>query len=277
MNIKEFFLTTSFGKLFIKQWKPANSQAKAPVILMHDSLGSVDLWRSFPEQLAIELARPVIAYDRLGFGKSEARTTLPAFNFIEQEAEQYFPQLKSALKLNHYTLLGHSVGGAMALNIAATDKSCQAVITMAAQAYVEQLTIQGIEEAKSIFHKQEQLNQLIKWHGNKAQWVLTAWTDIWLAAEFRQWRLTRLPDVHCPVLAIHGENDEYGSIAFPKFIVNNTGAAASMVLLKSCGHMPHKTHTEHVLKAISHFIKQNSFHNINEASTITQPITALTQ
>jgi pimeloyl-ACP methyl ester carboxylesterase len=85
------------------------------------------------------------------------------------------------------------------------------------------------------------MERLRKWHGAKANWVLDAWINRRLSQEFQQWSLKPcIGDVHCPVLAIHGENDEYGSVAFPKFIVENTSGRAQMLLFKNCGHMPHK-------------------------------------
>ena len=105
--------------------------------------------------------RQVIAYDRLGFGSSDAREQLPSLNFIEEEGLVYFPQIKAKLGLTEYLVLGHSVGGAMAINIAARDKECLSIITIAAQAFVEDLTISGIEQAKSVFQQPQHFEKLV--------------------------------------------------------------------------------------------------------------------
>lgn len=234
-----------------KKWFPKIDSGCAPIVLLHDSLGCVDLWRGFPQQLADQLSRTVIAYDRLGFGQSDARNELPANNFIEEEASDYFPQIKKSLSLNEYVLFGHSVGGGMAINIAANDSDCVSVVTVAAQAFVEELTINGIQNAKKAFEKPEQMKRLEKWHGEKASWVLSAWTDIWLSEAFKAWSLEPVINlVQCPVLAIHGDNDEYGSRAFPEFISARTGGDASMLIIKDCGHVPHKEKPAEVLNAI---------------------------
>lgn len=254
-KIEEFEIEVAGGNIYVKKWTPETISTESPLILLHDSLGSVELWKDFPLELAENLSRSVLAYDRLGFGKSSARDTLPSSEFIEEEATKYFPAIKENLSLNNYALLGHSVGGSMAINIAARDTDCEAVVTMSAQAFVEDLTVKGIADAKQMFTQPGQLERLQKWHGDKAKWVLHAWTEIWLSEAFASWSLQScIGNVRCPVLAIHGENDEYGSLAFPKFISENTGGPADMMILKDCGHTPHKEKTEEVISAVKQFL-----------------------
>ena len=144
----------------------------------------------------------------------------------------------------------------MAINIASQDPDCQAVITVSAQAFVEDLTVKGIQEAKQIFEQPGQIERLEKWHGPKAKWVLHAWADVWLSVEFKDWSLEpAIQNVHCPVLAIHGDSDEYGSSAFPQFITERSGGPASMLIIKSCGHMPHKEKTQEIISAVEEFLE----------------------
>lgn len=254
-KIEEFKIDVTGGKVYVKVWIPETTSTASPLILLHDSLGSVDLWKGFPSVLAENLSRCVIAYDRLGFGMSDSRVELPSMDFIAEEAVKYFPAIKEYLSIQHYIILGHSVGGSMAVNIASRDPDCEAVITVSAQAFVEDITIKGIEDAKKAFEKPEQITRLEKWHGSKAKWVLHAWTDIWLSAEFANWSLqSSISNVCCPVLAIHGENDEYGSTAFPEYISRNAGGKSSMLLLKNCGHMPHKEKSREVICAVEEFL-----------------------
>ena len=244
------------GDVWVKQWHTQKQIEECPIILLHDSLGSVDLWRDFPAQLSEKLSRTVYAYDRLGFGHSSRRDGLPSVHFIEEEANIYFPEIKRRLGLKEYILIGHSVGGGMAINIAAQDSDCLAVISMSAQAFVEDRTIEGIKAAKTFFAQPEQLKRLEKWHGDKAQWVLNAWTEVWLSPEFRAWNLLpALEQVQCPILVIHGDKDEYGSEAFPQFIVDHSQGVAKPVMMENCGHMPHKESTENVLTEIKWFLE----------------------
>lgn len=252
---KEFFVDVEGGSIYIKKWIPDNPKYTSPIVLMHDSLGCVDLWRNFPEQLARSLSCVVIAYDRLGFGRSSVNKNIPSVNFIWDEADFYFQHIKSAAQFNSYYLFGHSVGGAMSIGIAAVDKECIGVITESAQAFVEALTIEGIKEAEILFKLPEQMERLNRWHGNKALWVLNAWIDVWLSSEFSSWSLQpRLNKVTCPVLALHGDKDEYGSNAFPDYIVKNVAGKSTMIIFKNCGHVPHKEKMDDVINHIRLFL-----------------------
>ena len=256
MRNTELKIKINEGEIHLKKWEPSVNSGAAPIVMLHDSLGSVELWRDFPEILANELSRTVFAYDRLGFGKSDARDELPSKEFVEEESITFFPQIKEKLSLNKYVLFGHSVGGGMAINIASRDTDCLAVITVSAQAFVEDLTANGIREAKKMFEQPGQIERLEKWHGSKAKWVLHAWTDVWLSDEFKNWSLDpAISNVQCPVLAIHGDRDEYGSKAFPEFISTRTGSNAEMLIIKDCGHMPHKEKTNEVIRAAKEFLK----------------------
>jgi len=160
MNIENVIVKITAGKIYAKKWTPNNAVSEAPIVLLHDSLGSVDLWKSFPAELAVSLLRPVIAYDRLGFGQPDARHELPSDQFIEEEAIVFFSCIKLVLGITNYLLLGYSVGGAMAVNIAAMDNACDAVIMIAAQAFVQQMTLQGIKAEKDAFKDPAQIKRL---------------------------------------------------------------------------------------------------------------------
>lgn len=251
MKVEEFTIEVPDGNIYLKKWTPNTSASKAPVILLHDSLGSVDLWKDFPAVLSENLTRPIIAYDRLGFGKSDSRNDLPSKTFIEEEASKYFPAIKKHLGIQNYVLCGHSVGGGIAIHIASQDADCDAVITVSSQAFIEERTLQGIADAKKMFEQAGQIERLEKWHGNKASWVLRAWTEVWLSSDFANWSVTpAIHNVRCPLLAIHGENDEFGSAAFPEFLSQNTNGPANTLLLKDCGHVPHKEKPQEVISAV---------------------------
>lgn len=255
ITISEQYLNITQGQIFVRQWMPDNSAHLDPIVLLHDSLGSVELWRDLPQRLASLLNRPVIAYDRLGFGKSSARTELPSVRFVSEEAEIYFPKVCQALNITRFYLFGHSVGGGMALLIAASNAHCKGVISVSTQAFVEERTKEGIRVAQKAFQDPGQLERLTKWHGEKAQWVLSAWTDVWLSEGFADWNLIQeLKHITCPALVIHGEDDEYGSHAFPETIRDNVSGPVKMEVLPDCAHMPHKEQTEQVLKLIEAFL-----------------------
>lgn len=258
VEAKDLFVDVPGGRVFLRQWASDGSSG-APIILLHDSLGSVEQWRSFPEALAAKTNRNVIAYDRLGFGKSTARTSPARASFIDEEAQVQLPAITAALGLSQYILFGHSVGGGMALVAAATPAShCAAVITEAAQAFVEERTLSGIRDARKAFESEAQFSKLSRWHGERAKWVLAAWTEVWLDPAFRGWSLDPyLAKVNCPVLALHGDADEFGSCEFPRRITQGVQGPARMEILSPCGHVPHREREGDVLALVQAFLSDN--------------------
>jgi pimeloyl-ACP methyl ester carboxylesterase len=256
---RDFFVDVPGGSIFVRRWSAPAAARGAPLVLLHDSLGSVEQWRDFPAALARAGGRDVIAYDRLGFGCSTPRTTPPCVDFIDEEAEELFPALQRALQVARFALFGHSVGGAMALSIAAAQRAaCTAVVTEAAQAFIEPRTLAGIRAARAEFDDPARFARLTRWHGDKARWVLDAWTEVWLSTEFSSWSLVHeLPAVSCPVLAIHGDADEYGSEEFPRHIAGNVGGASELAILEHCGHVPHREQSGEVLRLTAAFLERH--------------------
>jgi len=169
IKTKEIYIEPYDSKLFVKQWIPETANrtaeyAKAPIVLLHDSLGCVGLWKDFPESLARETGRAVYAYDRLGYGRSSASNKTPLLDFIKEEASFFVECLKSAIQLEDYYLLGYSAGGAMAINIAAQDDACKGIVSIAAQAFVEERTTEGILNAQQFFSDPANYARLEKWH-----------------------------------------------------------------------------------------------------------------
>lgn len=254
LTTTEHRIHTDAGTLFAKQWMPAepSAPATAPIVLFHDSLGSVALWREFPALLASRTQRTVIAYDRLGFGQSDPYPDRLSTQFIREEAHRGFKPLKDQLGIGRFVALGHSVGGTMAVVVAGTYREeCDALITESAQTFVEPRTLEGIRAAKQAFAEPGQLDRLRRHHGEKAAWVLDAWTETWLSADFANWTLDDdLQQVHCPLLVLHGEQDEYGSTVHPQRIAQlSQGPATAHV--RNWKHVPHREDPEAVLDIIS--------------------------
>lgn len=252
----EKFISVPGGQIFLKRWSSPEFSEKSPIILLHESLGCVETWRDFPLQLAETLKRDVIAYDRLGFGKSSARHELPSSGFVNAEARFIFPEIVNSLNLQNFILFGHSVGGAMAVIIAGLNPDkCEALITESTQSFVEDRTRQSIESAAEAFKKPEFFSKLKKYHGDKAQWVLDAWFKVWLSNSFAGWSLKNdLKAVVCKTLVMHGDRDEYGSLQFPEMIFKNVTGPAQKEIIENCGHVPHREKPELILDLVKKFI-----------------------
>jgi|SRR5579862_2677410 len=260
MHVLDSLIEVPGGRVFARRW--GDLTHRPPIVLLHDSLGSVEQWRNFPHLLGQATGRQVLAYDRLGFGRSTPRSDRPSVDFIGEEASTFFPALARSLGLARFALFGHSVGGAMALVIAATQEAaCEAVVTEAAQAFVEPRTLAGIRAAQAQLADPAQFERLSKWHDGKARWVLDAWTQVWLSAEFSGWSLdSYLPAIVCPVLAIHGDRDDYGSEEFPRRITRGVSGPAEMAVMAQCGHVPHRERREEVLRLTAAFLERYAPH-----------------
>lgn len=254
-QVRQHWVQTPQGKLYAEDWTPLATHG-APFILLHDSLGCVALWRDFPERLAQATGRRVIAYDRLGFGRSDAHPGQLTADFVQAEAHEGFAAVCAQLGVEDFVVFGHSVGGGMAVNCAAAYAAqCQGLITESAQAFVEALTLEGIRAADQQFRDPGQMQRLARYHGDKAHWVLRAWVDNWLSEAFAAWSLdAQLPNVRCPVLSLHGELDEFGSPAHPQRITDLVAGPSILRLLQGCGHVPHREQPAVVLEAIGQFL-----------------------
>jgi pimeloyl-ACP methyl ester carboxylesterase len=244
------------ARIVTKTWMPENGNCEAPpILLLHDSLGCVALWRSFPSRLASATGRRVVAYDRIGFGRSDAHPGKLGLAFIQEEARLVVPQVLAHLKISKFIVCGHSVGGGMAIETAAwLQNSVSAVVTISAQAFVEARTIEGVTSAERDMRSPEIRAKLARSHGDKAEWVVDAWTKTWLAPEFRNWSLdATLAEIKCPVLAIHGDRDEYGSLEHPKRISEDRGRVHIMA---DVGHVPHREDEKRLVDVIKRFVSE---------------------
>jgi len=248
-------IDTPAGTLHAESWSPVNAQG-VPIVLLHDSLGCVALWRDFPAQLAQASGHRVIAYDRLGFGRSAAHPGLLRRGFVEAEVHEGFAALRRQLAIDDFIVFGHSVGGGMAVGCAAAyAEHCRGLVTESAQAFVEARTLEGIRAADRQFAEPGQLERLARYHGDKAEWVLRAWVDNWLSADFADWHLVGLlAQLRCPLLSLHGDNDEFGSLAHPERFTQLAGGPSRMRVLADCGHVPHREQADQVLREVLRFL-----------------------
>ncbi len=230
--------------------------AETTIVFLHDSLGSIELWRDFPQKLAQLTQCNIFLYDRIGYGKSAAMDTHSRENnYMEIEAD-ILNELLLAANLKNVILFGHSDGGTIALLAAskypATIKAC---IVEAAHIFVEDVTLAGIHEAIKAFHETNLPERLAKYHGNKVETIFKAWTETWTNPSYRNWNIEHfLPKIHCPLLFIQGENDEYGSLEQVLKTVEQVKGYSEKCIIEKIGHTPHKEAPNETLQAAGRFI-----------------------
>lgn len=226
------------------------------IVFLHDSLGSIEVWRSFPQLLCAALSCNGFIYDRQGHGKSHPFTsTSRDKNYLEREADT-LAQLMESVKLTNCPLFGHSDGGSIALIAAAKyPELASAVITEGAHVFVEDLTIEGIRQTEKIYLSSALPEKLKKYHGNKTDTLFRIWVDTWTDSGFRDFNMEHfLPQIACPVLVIQGEADEFGTKAQVQAIASKVGGIGIECMIPFARHTPHKEAEAATLKAVTDFI-----------------------
>jgi pimeloyl-ACP methyl ester carboxylesterase len=225
-------------------------QAKDPaVVMLHEGLGSVSLWKDFPARLAKALGRNVIAYSRLGYGRSERLLAPRTPRYMHDEALVHLPQFLDRLEIESPILFGHSDGGSIALIYAArSGRSVAGIVALAPHVMVEDISVSSIRAAR-VTYETTNLREKLARHHDDVDGVFWGWNDIWLHPDFRSWNIEAdLPRIACPILAIQGEQDEYGSM---QQIDRIASAAPNVELLRldQCRHSPHRDQPDAVLSA----------------------------
>lgn len=236
------------------QWiNPSLLNGTKPVLVfLHEALGSIIQWKSFPAELCKVLNLPGIVIERSGHGKSGYLTEERNSRYLHEYAAETSDLLREVLNRDQqYIIVGHSDGGSIGLIIASHEsKNLRALVTMAAHTFVEEETLSGITPAVVAFENGK-LDGLYKIHGLKTKTLFYGWANTWLSPNFRSWDIREeIQSFTIPVLAIQGTNDQYGTEEQVNSIVAGHENRKGM-MLPSCGHHPHLEKPEETMKAIS--------------------------
>jgi len=198
-----------------------------------------------------------VVYDRYGYGQSdvlaEPRRTV---RFMHDEALVSLPDLISELKIENPVLVGHSDGASIALIHAGSGAAVRGVVAMAPHVFIEPLCLSSIVKASETFERTDFKEKLGRYHRD-ARKTFYGWADVWLDPEFKGWdiRSDFLPKVRCPVLAIQGYDDEYGTMEQLEEIKRRVAGPCEMVKLERCGHAPFRDQSEVVTAKVAAFVK----------------------
>jgi pimeloyl-ACP methyl ester carboxylesterase len=238
------------------QWVGATTSDYPVIVFLHEGLGSVSLWRDFPEQLCARNGFTGLVYSRYGYGQSTPRPATEHWStsFMHAQAHEVLPAFLAALGVRNPWLFGHSDGASIALLHAARfPDAVSGVVVAAPHIFVEDTTIASIEQARESYLSGDLRARLGRHHANpdSAFW---GWNDIWLDPAFRAWSIEdRLSQIRCPVLAVQGEGDEYGSLAQIRGI-RRQAPQTRLLVLPQCGHSPHRDQPEMLINEAARFI-----------------------
>ena len=252
------FLSAGGHRLEYKWVRPAHAGADAPaLVFLHEGLGSVALWKDFPEAVSAATACPALVYSRYGYGRSEALDAPRAVDYMHREALETLPELLHRLEIANPVLLGHSDGASIALIHAGSGRwPVRGLALMAPHVFVEELTVSSIAEAKVAFETTDLAAKLARYHDDPAS-TFKGWNDIWLHPDFRRWNIEAyLAGVRAPVLLIQGEDDRYGTVAQVRAIERQLRGPVETLILARCAHAPHVDRRQATLDALARFVRR---------------------
>jgi len=224
------------------------------IVFLHEGLGSLAMWRDFPQKVADVTGCEAIVYSRAGYGWSDPAALPRTVRYMHDEGLCVLPQLLAALGIEHPILLGHSDGASIALICAGgTGIPLSGVVVMAPHVMVEDISVRSIAAVKDAYLMTDLSKKLQKYHKN-VDATFWGWNDIWLNPEFRQWNIeSYLHNIKCPILVIQGYNDEYGTMDQVERIAAQA-KDVTLIRLSDCGHSPHKDQPKAVLAAVGEFV-----------------------
>lgn len=225
------------------------------LVFLHEGLGSVSLWRDFPDQVAAGLGLPALVYSRRGYGGSSPVSLPRPTRFMHDEAA-YLPRVLEAAGVHRALLVGHSDGASIALLYAALrPTNLVGVVAIAPHVFVEDLSIANIENAKVAYETTELRSRLERHHGANVDIAFRGWNDVWLSPDFRAWNIEQdVARITVPCAVIQGRDDEYGTLAQVESIRERI-PGTRVTVIDACGHSPHKDRPTATLAAIVDFVR----------------------
>ena len=241
-------------RIEFQQW-PATQPDQPDLLLLHEGLGCVRMWRDFPAQLALATGCRVSAASRAGYGYSEPYAEARRADYLHREAEQALPALLEVLQLQRPVLIGHSDGASIAILFAAMfPRQLSGLVLMAPHEFLEQQTLTAIRAAGQTWLNSPLPTKLARYHADP-QRVFFDWHDTWLSPDFAAWNIEdSLTAIDCPVLAIQGWQDEYASMRQIELIAERV-ANCRLLQLEQCAHAPHRDQPLQLVQAIGEWLQ----------------------
>ena len=230
----------------------------ATIVLLHEGLGCVALWRDFPERLAQATGLGVFVYSRQGYGASDPVALPRPLDFMTREATEALPPLLDAIGFQRGILFGHSDGATIAAIYAGSveDLRVRGLILMAPHFFTEDSGLAEIAKARDAYRTGDLKPRLAKYHAD-VDGAFLGWADTWLDPGFKEWNVAEAIDyLRIPVLAIQGHDDQYGTLAQVEELYTRAYSPVDLAIFDACKHAPHLEQPELTLTAVTEFVSR---------------------
>jgi len=238
------------------EWIGEAAAGRPVLVFLHEGLGSIRQWRDFPAKVAAASGLRALVYDRYGYGQSDVlKEPRRSVRFMHDEALTALPKFLGELHVENPFLIGHSDGASIALIHAGAGHAVRGVVAMAPHVFIEPVCLSSIRKAAEAFECGDFKEKLSRYHRDVRK-TFYGWADVWLDPQFERWDIREdyLPKIACPVLAIQGYDDEYGSMAQLDEIQKRVRGNCELLKLPACGHIPFRDQPDKTLSAITRFL-----------------------
>ena len=232
------------------------------IVLLHEGLGCVGLWRDFPQALARATGCGVFAFSRAGYGQSDAADLPRPVDYMTREAVEVLPAVLDALGAERVILMGHSDGATIALEHAGRVFSprVRGLVLMAPHVFTEPMGLAEIARAAQVFATGDLAQRMARWHRDPVA-TFRGWNEAWLNPDFARWDISEVIDhLRVPALVIQGREDQYGTLAQVDEIATRSPAPVEVLVLDDCRHSPQFDQPAAVLDATARFLERLSAH-----------------
>jgi len=248
------FVEIDGRRLEIQEFGPAPGDAPT-LVLLHEGLGCVALWRDFPQRLTAATGCGIVAFSRFGYGRSDTVALPRPLDYMTREAVEVLPKFLDAIGFRHGALVGHSDGATIALIHAGVvrDDRVQALVLMAPHVFTEREGLASIRQARVAYEHGDLKPKLARYHRD-VDAAFRGWCDSWLDPGFLDWNVAAYAEFwRVPALLIQGADDQYGTLAQLDEIERRSATRVEMRVLQGCKHQPHLEQPEATVEAIAGF------------------------
>jgi pimeloyl-ACP methyl ester carboxylesterase len=233
-------------------------EAAPTIVMLHEGLGSVGLWGSFPDELAQAIGAGVFVYSRAGYGQSSGAALPRSISFLNEEAREVLPRVLAAIGFRRGLLLGHSDGASIATIYAGSvqDHRVRGLVLIAPHFFTEEIGLAEIRRARKSFESGALREKLKLWHADVDS-AFRSWNEPWLDPAFQKWDITEaLGYIRVPILIVQGADDQYGTLKQVETAQQECYCPVETAILPGVRHIPQRDAPELTLKTIADFINR---------------------